>query len=73
MGNRYENKGCIRFLRDSAGIAGYIDVSKIFRYYIKICFSSYTDVINSQMGFIFKEHELMNATLDFIKALVTNK
>lgn len=40
--------GCIKFLRDSAGIAGFIDVSKIYKYYIKICFRNYMDVINKQ-------------------------
>ena len=41
-------EGVVKFLRDSAGIAGYIDVCKIYRYYIKICFRSYIDVINNQ-------------------------
>ena len=29
-----ELKGAVKFLRDSSGIAGYIDVCKIYRYYI---------------------------------------
>ena len=64
---------CIKFFRDSAGIAGYIDVSKIFRYFIKIGFSIYVEVMNSKTDEMLLDNDLLNSVLDFLISLVKNK
>jgi len=63
----------IKFFRDHQGIAGYIDVSKIFRYYIKISFLDIVNLMNAHLDMIIKNDDLLNAVLDYIKDLVKNK
>jgi hypothetical protein len=40
-------EGLVKYFRDMTGISNYIDVSKIFKFFIKNCYPFYMEIINS--------------------------
>ena len=86
--NNVTKDGLIKFFRDSTGISNYIDVAKIFKFFIKnrllyimagrayIILNSYPfyiDLINNQVVNYYGDLEIMNTVLVFINSLIQNK
>jgi len=54
-------------------LADFIDVSKIYRFYIKIVYPLYFEIFANQLSPYENDFQVMGAALDFIAALFLNK
>lgn len=63
-------EGIIRFLRDSRGLANHIDVSKIYKFYIKNCYLDYFNLFAYSLNNYLMDEEVMHPALDFINSLI---
>eukprot|EP01017_Pseudomicrothorax_dubius_P051367 TRINITY_DN987_c0_g1_i13.p1 TRINITY_DN987_c0_g1~~TRINITY_DN987_c0_g1_i13.p1 ORF type:complete len:1127 (-),score=233.71 TRINITY_DN987_c0_g1_i13:61-3441(-) len=71
--NASDSLGLISLFRDSSGIASYLDITKIFKYFVKISYPTYSKLLIEVVSNSFDDVDVMSAALDFMIALSKNK
>jgi exportin-7 len=68
-----DTESIIKFFRDSTGLSNYIDVSKIFKYYFKIAYPIYAQIIQNYVPGCLASFDVIQAFFDFQLSLIQNK
>jgi len=66
-------KGILCFFYDSSGVVGYLDVTKIFKYFMKKSYDTYLELLQNSIPEHLESFELLSTVMKFYTKLTINR